>query len=40
MNAKEGIVLLKNLGFNAAELEIEKQATALTINIDKAKLYM
>jgi hypothetical protein len=40
MGAKESIELLKSLGFDITELEAEKQVTALTINIDKAKLYM
>lgn len=40
MNAKEGIALLKSLGFDTAELEAEKQTTTLITNIDARKLYI
>ena len=40
MSAKDGITFLKNLGFDTSELEAEKEVTALTINIDRSKLYV
>ena len=40
MSAKDGITFLKNLGFDTSELEVEKEVTALTINIDRSKLYV
>jgi len=40
MNAKNGIEYLKELGFDTAELETEKQVTALITNIDARKLFI
>ena len=40
IGAKEGLALLKSLGFETSELELEKQATALITNIDAKKLHI
>jgi len=40
MSAKDGIKLLKDLGFDTSELETVKEITALTIDIDAQKLFI
>lgn len=40
MSAKDGLALLKSLGFDTTELEVEKPVTALTISIDREKLFL
>ncbi len=40
MLAKDGIELLKSLGFDTADLESPKESTALITNIDIRKLYI
>jgi hypothetical protein len=39
MSAKDGIALLKGLGFDTTRLESVKEVTALTVSIDASKLY-
>jgi hypothetical protein len=40
MGAKDGIALLKSLGIDTTDLEAEKPVTALTISIDRDKLFL